>query len=95
MTNVIPNVNSKTTNVNKMSNELEQTWRDELNSVLWKNIDMKGSSPVPMNGKLQPGLEHFIKSLLSKQREELVENCCKTCREMVELENGKKESSRS
>jgi len=46
-----------------MSNELEQTWKDEYDR-LWR---VTGVGLV-----LKPTLKMFIESLLSKQREELV-----------------------
>ena len=46
------------------------TWEEELNSILWKNINLHSKDTRPMKPELQTDLETFILNLLETKRQE-------------------------
>ena len=51
---------------------IEEKWKESLNSLLFKSIDLESENARPMSIKLSDELVSFIENLLEQERKKLV-----------------------
>ncbi len=51
-----------------MNQPIEEKWKESLNSLLFKSIDLKSENARPMSIKLSDELVSFIENLLEQER---------------------------
>ena len=57
-----------------MTNQpIEEKWKESLNSLLFKSIDLKSENARPMSIKLSDELVSFIENLLEQERKRMSE----------------------
>ena len=52
---------------------IEEKWKESLNSLLFKSIDLKSENARPMSIKLSDELVSFIENLLEQERQRMSE----------------------